>query len=191
MPAANNLQDGNLADKQGPTGKRLPTCIHRTMSNPAMCIPHLQRKRNCDHHFSDLPAAASENLSKRRKTQMQPSTLSNFPSWSSFWVCNSEKSAPDWSKLVTSVRNQLQYCLLYTLPVLLQHKSFSSCTHLLKRWEDPKWMFTTEYYIIQILTTRLAKAFTMNRWVPCTHSSFRREGFIITHRFFPEKLCSC
>lgn len=67
MPAANNLQDENLADKQGPTGMRLPTCIHHTVSSPAMHLPHLQRKRNCDHLFSDSPAAAPENLSKRRK----------------------------------------------------------------------------------------------------------------------------
>jgi len=80
MPAANNLQDRNPADKQGPTGTRLSTCTHCTMSSPAMCIPHLQRERNCDHLFSDLPAAAHKTSPKEEKKQMRLSILSDFPS---------------------------------------------------------------------------------------------------------------
>lgn len=127
MPAANNLQDGNLADKQGPTGKRLSTCSHRTMSNPATCVPCLQRKRHCDHLISDLPAAAPEKLvQKKKKKQMRTSILSNFIPWSSFWGDrNSEKICSRLKRtLVTSVRNQPKHHPLPTPPVLLRQKSF-------------------------------------------------------------------
>lgn len=156
MPAANNLQDGNLADKQGPTGKRLSTCSHRTMSNPATCVPRLQRKRHCDHLISDLPAAAPEKLvQKKKKKQMKTSILSNFIPWSSFWGDrNSEKSAPGWSELWSLLWETNQNITHSPRRLCSSNKNHSSsCTHLLKRWEEPKWTFTTGYWIIQILPT--------------------------------------
>lgn len=156
MPAANNLQDGNLADKQGPTGKRLSTCSHRTMSNPATCVPCLQRKRHCDHLISDLPAAAPEKLvQKKKKKQMRTSILSNFIPWSSFWGDrNSEKICSRLKRtLVTSVRNQPKHHPLPTPPVLLRQKSFFFLHSFVKKVGRAKVDITTGYWIIQILTT--------------------------------------
>lgn len=86
---------------------------------------------------------------------MQLSTLSNFPSWAAFeefvTQTNLAQTEAKWSLLWQTNYNTAHS--IRSLPVLLQHKLFSSCTHLLKRWEDPKWMFTTEYFIIQILST--------------------------------------
>lgn len=81
--------------------------------------------------FSDLPAATPENVSKKirrkKKKKMQPRILSNFPSWSGFWgVCNSEKSAPQWSELWS-----LLWETNYNAACSTYHPCFSNKNHSL------------------------------------------------------------
>lgn len=153
MPAANNLPDRNLADKQHPTGKRLSTCNHPTTSNSATCIPHLQRKIAITL-FQICLLLPQKSCPKEEKEHMWPSILSNFPSWSGFWeVCNSEKSAPGWRELWWLLW-EINYNTTHSTQRLCScSKNHSLLTFVLKRWEDPNWMFTTRYYNIQILTT--------------------------------------
>lgn len=192
MPAANNLQDGTLIDKQGPTGKSLSTCILHTTSNSTMCIPHLLRERHCDYLISDLPAAATQNLSKRgKKKQIWLSILSTFPPCRGLWgVWNSRLK----QTLDSSLRNQLQSHLFCTLPMILWQKSFFLLCLFIKKVgrskvNDCNWILGLSKRSPYSSTERLAISFTVNTQVLCTHSSSRTEGVIITSRFFPEKVC--
>lgn len=80
MPAANNLQDGNLADKQGPTGKKLSTCIHRTTSNPAKCAFLTSKEKRIATTLFQICLLLPQKTCPKEEKNRCNSILSNFPS---------------------------------------------------------------------------------------------------------------
>lgn len=155
MPAANNLQDGNLTDKQGLIGKSLSTCTHHTTRNSTMCIPHLPRKRNCDYLISDPTAAATKNFSKRRKNPDMAQYFINLSTLKGLL------SSLELRKICSRLKQTLHFfekptttpAPFYTLCVILWQKSFFLLWSFVKMTGRSKWMFTAGYWIIQMLTT--------------------------------------
>lgn len=95
VPAANNLQEGNLADKKGLTGKKLPTCIHCTGSNPATGIPHLPGKGIVTISVQIRLLLPQKTRPKEKQNKHSPAFYQTFhPDMALEKFGNSVKSAP-------------------------------------------------------------------------------------------------